>query len=254
MSFYKRLIATLVLVLLLVLLGVGCLQRKLLYFPSHEPSTRLAAQGGLVPWECEGSYAGYARLVERPERVWLFTHGNGGQAAQRGYALHCFSPRDSVYVLEYPGYGDRPGELSRKTFDAAAEAAFRSLCAQHGADKVCVLGESLGSGPASHLGSLSPAPRRIVLVVPFAVLTDVAQEQYPLLPVRLLMLDRWDNIKSLAGYKGRLDIHGAIHDRVIPVEHARRLAAALPGSHYHEFDGDHGWARGDHVDLSGSDL
>jgi hypothetical protein len=38
------------------------------------------------------------------------------------------------------------------------------------------------------------------------------------------------------------------------LEQAPLLAAALPGSHYHEFDGDHGWARGDHVDLSGSDL
>jgi hypothetical protein len=92
-------------------------------------------------------------------------------------------------------------------------------------------------------------PKHIVLVVPFDVLTNVAKEHYPFLPVNLIMLDRWDNVAALKGYAGRLDIFGGTHDSVIPVTHARALAAACPGSVYHEFGGGHDWASSGEVRL-----
>ena len=64
------------------------------------------------------------------------------------------------------------------------------------------------------------------------------------------MLDRWNNIEALKGLTGRLDIFGAKYDQVIPVRHARNLAASHPGAQYHEFEGDHGWANSAEVDLS----
>jgi len=154
------------------------------------------------------------------------------------------------YVLEYPGYGDRPGKPSQQSFNHAALIAYRALVSAYGASKICVLGESLGSGPASFLATTENPPARIVLVVPFDVLEDVAQEKFPYLPVGLIMLDRWNNIDALKSYRGRVDIYGAKFDQVIPVAHARNLARSVPGAHYHEFDGDHGWANGNQVDLS----
>ncbi len=245
----KVALITLCLALVLGLSLVGCLQRKLLYFPSHYPSAEIAKEHGVTPWYVDGHYTGYARVVQNPARVWLFTHGNGGQAVNRSYAFRAFNPDDAIYILEYPGYGDREGKVSKESFNAAALEAYKALLAQHGASKLCVLGESLGSGPASFLASAPTPPTRIALVVPFDVLTKVAQEKFPFLPVGLLMLDRWNNIEALKNYKGRLDIFGAKHDQVIPVEHARNLARSLPGSNYHEFDGDHGWANGNQVSL-----
>jgi pimeloyl-ACP methyl ester carboxylesterase len=224
------------------LLLVGCFQRRLLYFPSHDASAPMARGAGLTRWEIQGEYTGYARVVENPRRVWLFMHGNGGQAAGRAYALRLFDPSDSVYILEYPGYGDRLGSLGLKSFNQAALRAYEALVEAHGQAKLCVLGESLGSGPASYLGTVKHSPSRIVLVVPFDVLHKVAQEQFPLLPASLIMLDDWDNIAALRQYKGRVDVWGAKYDQVIPVAHARNLAASVPGSRYHEFEGDHGWA------------
>ena len=84
----------------------------------------------------------------------------------------------------------------------------------------------------------------------FDVLEDVAKENVPLLPVSLLMVDRWDNIAALKNYSGRLDIFGALNDQVIPVHHARHLAASSPAAVYHEFPGDHGWADSREVNLS----
>ena len=113
-----------------------------------------------------------------------------------------------------------------------------------------MLGESLGSGPAAQLARAPVQPRQIVLVVPFDRLVDVAQEKFRYVPVGLLMLDRWDNLAALKDYTGRLDIYGGTNDPVIPVQHARTLAAALPTAHYHEFPGGHDWADFPAIDLS----
>ena len=234
----------------ILLCFVGCVQRSLLYFPTHEVGEEAASASGLTRWLINGAYTGYAHRVENPRRIWLFMHGNGGQAATRSYMLHCLSPLDSIYILEYPGYGDRPGKPSQQSFNHAALIAYRAPVSAYGASKICVLGESLGSGPASFLATTENPPARIVLVVPFDVLEDVAQEKFPYLPVGLIMLDRWNNIDALKSYQGRVDIYGAKFDQVIPVAHARNLARSVPGAHYHEFDGDHGWANGNQVDLS----
>lgn len=90
-----------------------------------------------------------------------------------------------------------------------------------------VIGESLGSGPASTLAKANPAPDRIVLITPFDTLANVAAGIYPILPVRFLLRDRWDNIAALRGFRGRLEIYGAANDGVIPIRHARALANAL---------------------------
>jgi uncharacterized protein len=197
-------------------------QRRLMYFPTHgAPASRLS------PWLVRGEVFGYARETPKPARVWLMLHGNGGQAAHRDYILSCIGSADAVFVLEYPGYGVRPGIPSRESIDAAALAAYQELRARYPQAAMGVIGESLGSGPAAQLAKASPAPDRIVLITPYDTVANVAADAYPFLPVRYLLRDRWDNIEALRGYHGRLDIYGAENDHIIPVKHARALAEAL---------------------------
>ena len=60
----------------------------------------------------------------------------------------------------------------------------------------------------------------------------------------------WNNVRSLANFRGRLDIWGAIYDQVIPVRHAQALAKSLPRANYRELKSGHGWADANEVDLS----
>lgn len=200
-----------------------------LYFPSH---ARVPTP--LREWRVGGELFGYTRPAEAPRMAWLVCHGNAGQAAQRAYVCPCLPPSDAVYVLEYPGYGDRPGSPSMKAINAAAAAALAAVRQAHPGVPVGVLGESLGSGPASWLCSQPAPPDRLVLVVPFDNLLSVAREHLRWMPVSFLMRDKWDNVAALADYRGRIEIFGAAADDVIPVKHAQRLAAALPRAAYHE--------------------
>jgi hypothetical protein len=209
-------------------------QRSLIFFPSHE-----IAVTQLKPWVVDGKTIGYCRPVEAPRTVWLMTHGNAGQASNRAYVLARMSDLDSLYVLEYPGYGLREGHPSKDSMDAAAAEAYQILRRQFPTTPVGALGESIGSGPASFLATLPQPPDKIVLVVPFDNFASVAAAHMPYFPVRAMVKDDWDNIAALQTYRGPIDIYGAEDDQVIPIEHAKRLAAALPNARFTSIKGGH---------------
>ena len=219
---------------LAVCLLVGLNQRSLLYFPTH---TTAATQ--LRPWIVDGETIGYRHTVPAPKTVWLMTHGNGGQSADRAYVLPRLSPADSFYILEYPGYGLRTGSPSKDAMNAAALVAYRVLRREFPETPICVLGESIGSGPASYLGTVSTPPDKIILVVPFDTLANVAAHRMPFLPVRLMLRDNWDNLTALKSYLGPVEIYGAINDSIIPFEHTKNLAARLPTAKLIALEGGH---------------
>jgi pimeloyl-ACP methyl ester carboxylesterase len=226
----------------LVVLGCQALVRNLLFYPTHHVHDTT-----MSPWMLDGARIGYAREVERPRNVWLFLHGNGGQASHRTYALPAFDSQDSVFVLEYPGYGQRGGRPSRRALDAAAREAYLALRARFPESRVCVAGESLGSGPASMLSREQPAPDKIVLVVPFDSIESVGRRHAAVLPVGLILAGTWDNVAALQGFQGPVEIFGAERDEVIPVAHARALAMSVPQARFHLIPGGHGWANVDTV-------
>lgn len=205
------------------------LESTFLYFPGHSTE-----RSNLALWSVDGQAIGVCREVAAPKMVWLVFYGNAGQASQRGYIVDCLPGTDSVYVMEYPGYGFRDGTPSMQSINAAAVEAYAALKRSHPGQDIGVLSESLGSGPACHLCSLPNPPSRAVLIMPFDNLLSVAKEHIWFLPVSLLMRDRWDNVACLSKYSGRVDIYGGTVDEVIPIAHARNLARSVPRAVFHE--------------------
>ncbi|HSU55072.1 MAG TPA: alpha/beta hydrolase [Candidatus Dormibacteraeota bacterium] len=241
-----RILAIPVVIYLTLVTIVFFCQRSMLYFPAHQ-----ATSTKLTPWLDGKSTIGYCREVPNAGAVWLMLHGNAGQAADRDYALSRMSEQDSLYVLEYPGYGAREGTPCLESFNQAASEAYRILRSKNSNTPVCILGESIGSGPACSLAQEKIPPDKIVLVVPFDSLASVASERFYFLPVRLLLRDAWNNAEALSHYAGPVDIFGATGDTVIPIAHARFLARQIPGAHFTAITGGHNdWSWNDQVKVS----
>jgi pimeloyl-ACP methyl ester carboxylesterase len=220
-------------------------QRSMLFFPSHR-----ALPSGLNPWSDGSQVLGYCREMPNPRTIWFMMHGNGGEAADRDYVVASMSEDDSLYVLEYPGYGAREGSPSMESINRAAREAYRILRSQHPNLPICALGESIGSGPACVLAQENAAPDKIVLVVPFDSLVKVGSYHFPFLPVRLVLRDPWNNVEALRQYRGPVEIFGAKNDTIIPIAHARALANQIPGAQFTAIEGDHNdWSLGDQVRI-----
>jgi hypothetical protein len=210
-------------------------QRRLMYFPDRSPEAEAlqrAARLGLAPWrDATGRLLGWRRpsMGTRRPRVLLF-HGNAGDALGRVDYLPVLEAAGFEGVLmEYPGYGCRPGEPSEAALVADAGAAFSQL--QGEGCPVILMGESLGSGVAAQVGGNHPGgAAALLLVVPFARMTEVAAWHYPFLPMGLILRDRWDSLSAIRNHPGPVAILLAGRDEVVGAAQGRRLATACPGA------------------------
>jgi uncharacterized protein len=223
--------------LLLVMLA---LQRHFIYFPGRVAEGDLlerARAQGLEPWrDQDGAIIGWRSPATggAPARnaVVVF-HGNAGHALDRTYFSDGFASLPDaddwqVYLFEYPGYGARGGRPSEGVIKEAAEQAVALL--RRDGRRLVLIGESLGGGVASHLAGRQPeAIAGLLLITPFTSLADVGRHHYPILPVRLLLRERYDNTRALQDYRGPVAFLLAGRDEVIPTRLGQRLHDGYAG-------------------------
>jgi len=206
----------------------------LLFMPTRMAPERLAtlaAQRGLQPWMIEGVHHGLVAepSAERPfAGTVLVFHGNAGSAIDRTYYVAPLASRGLRVVLaEYPGYGAREGAA---TLSGVLVAAAATLQAARDAwpGPMLLLGESLGAGVIARLAASTPAAvDAVVLVTPWASLTEVAKQHFPWLPVAQLIPDPMDSIAALRTFGKPIAVLVAERDEIIGAAQGVRLAAEL---------------------------
>jgi pimeloyl-ACP methyl ester carboxylesterase len=201
------------------------LQRTLIYYPETADFRVLephAARKGLLPWlGAEGNFIGW-RSRQGVGAPVLVLHGNAGHSLHRSYfvsRLHDAKVTPPIYILEYPGYGARPGQPTESNLVAATVKAIDLL------DQPAILiGESLGTGVACAAASQRPrSVRGFLLITPFDSLIAVARKHYPWAPVNLILQDRYESSHALKKLRAPLAIIVAENDAVVPVDSAIRL-------------------------------
>jgi pimeloyl-ACP methyl ester carboxylesterase len=220
---------------LVVCLIIAIFQRSLLYYPSiYSPAQmdQMAQSARLERWtNSSGGFVGLKRLSPKQpaEGSILIAYGNGSTATGCShYAddIQSVAAFD-VFILEYPGYEDRPGSPSQDSLFRAADEAFQMLPANR---PVYLAGESLGTGVASYLaGTFSNRVAGVVLISPFNRLTSAAQYHYPILPVWLLLLDRFPSEDYLSNYHGPVGVVVDGHDQVVPEKFGLHLFNGYSG-------------------------
>jgi pimeloyl-ACP methyl ester carboxylesterase len=216
---------------------VGCasFQRKLIYYPPHSAETqveRYAATQRLDRWiNPSGEPIGWKRLspTQPAQARVLVMHGNSNGAFQCAHypdAIQLAAPFD-VFIVEYPGYENRPGAPTEPGLDKAADEAFGLLPTNR---PIFLVGESLGTGVATYLAGRHPDKvAGVVLLAPYNHLSAVAQAHIRIIPVAWLLCDKFPSDEYLQTYHGPVAIMVSGKDRVVPERFGRRLYESYDG-------------------------
>lgn len=212
------------------------LERHFIYFPER----RLAATPADLGLEFEdlrfraadGTRLHGWLVPGEGDRALLWLHGNAGNIGDRVPLLGELHRqlRLPVLILDYRGYGASEGTPSEPGLYLDAEAALDAL-ARHlrvSAERVVLLGQSLGAAVAVELASRHP-PSSLILESPFTSVRDMARYHYPGLPLWPLLRARFDALSRIASVSApTLVIHGQ-DDEIAPAAMSQRLLAAAPG-------------------------
>ena len=230
-------VAAVLVVAVLTLIWLG--QRRLIYFPdtsspsldraglaTAEAVTFVTSDGlRLSAWFITGTGSS-------PRPTVIVFSGNAGHreyrvplaAALRSHGLN-------VLLTDYRGYGGNPGTPTEDGLAADARAARAYVLTRPDVDvtRVVYFGESLGGAVAVGL-AVEHQPAALILRSPFASLTLVGQHHYPMLPVALLLRDRYPSIDRAPRIQCPVLVIAGTRDLVIPTGHTRRLYDAIVAS------------------------
>ena len=217
---------------LLICVFVFLRQRAMLYHPqavSEEQMLQRAREAGMSRWlDKTGKPLGWMTAGDADEIPVVIFQGNAGNSLDRLSLierLRSAGARGRIHVADYPGYGSAPGKPTQRSLTETAQRALDAL-----PGSAVVVGESLGTGVAAQGAASRPDKvRGLILVTPFESMTAAAAYHYPWLPVRALLLDRFDSVAALKPFPNPVAIIVADDDDTTPPDGARRLFAALTG-------------------------
>ncbi len=185
-------------------------QRSLIYFPQPRSATGLA-ETLMLPVDGADVVVS-VRERTGPSAV-VYFGGNAEDVSQSLAPLAVAFPDRALYLMHYRGYGGSSGAPSEAALVADALRLFDRVQAQHA--NIVVIGRSLGSGVAVQLASVRPA-ERLVLVTPYDSLRELAVQQFPYMPVRWLLRDRFESGTYAAKITIPTLLIAAEYDEVIP--------------------------------------
>jgi len=155
----------------------------------------------------------------------IFAHGNAELIDDWPDDLQPFTQLGiGVLLVEYPGYGRSAGEPSQRSITETFVTAYDILTARDDvdADRIILLGRSLGGGAVCALAAERPAAALILM----STFTSVPAFVEHLAVPDVLIQDPFDNLAVVRSYPGPvLVIHGE-YDTLIPYTQGVALAQA----------------------------
>ncbi|PIE43408.1 MAG: alpha/beta hydrolase [Gammaproteobacteria bacterium] len=208
----------------------GFVENQMIYYPQPLESQTKAQ---LSPWEyvipngqinLHGWLIGNRNL--KSDQIILYFGGNGEEVSFNVEYFNRLSNRKRTYALfNYRSYGESEGLPSEKNLFSDALAIYDHLVEYEGVhpEQIHVMGRSLGSGVAVYLASQRPL-QSAVLVTPFDSLTNVVKHLFPLMPVDLLLRQKFESISRAPLLRLPALFLLAGLDKIVPPAHGEALA------------------------------
>lgn len=206
----------------LLCLALYVFQRALIYHPQPRrappstPSFMLEATGASVQVT--------TRAMLGADAV-LYFGGNAEDVAGSLPSLAQAFPAHALHLMHYRGWGASSGKPTEAALVDDAHRLFDHVQRTH--PSITVVGRSLGSGVAVQLAASRPVAR-LVLVTPYDSVASLAAAQFPWVPVRWLLEDRFDSVAHAPTLAAATTVVIAARDEVIARRHSDALVAALP--------------------------
>lgn len=204
------------------------LQRSLIYFPQP----RSPGAGGdllslpLTNGPAEGRLLVTVRRRTGPKAL-IYFGGNADNVADQLPLLEDAFAEHTLYLLHYRGYGGSGGQPSEAALFADALALYDRVQSEH--QRIDVMGCSLGSSVAVHLAARRTVGR-LVLVTPFDSIEALASRRFPLVPMGLLLQDKYRSWQDAPQVAATTLLIAAQRDEIIPRASTEALLARFrPG-------------------------
>ena len=209
--------------LIYILFGVFLFfrQRAMIYYPTpHEshPYTEITLNN-------DGESIKVIVLNPGGENAIVYFGGNAEAVVYNAYDFERCFPDHTVYLFNYRGYGGSSGKPTENGIFSDVLAFYDRIRPDH--KSISAIGRSLGSGVAVYLASQREIAH-LALVAPFDSISRVAQWQFPIYPISLLLLDKYDSFSRIREVKAQTLVIRGGNDRVIKARHTRRLISAFP--------------------------
>lgn len=224
----------------IIIIVLAFIQRKLMYVPTVETQINLpSVESGKVEAvstttedgiQLHGWYWQTASAPATDRPVVLFFHGNGGNRRHRTWDCQLFAQCGcDTLLFDYRGYGENKGKPTEDGLAMDARAIWKFATEELRIDprRIFVVGVSLGGGVAVRLTAdvcaAGAPPRGLILRSTFSSMVDAASHNYPWLPVRWVLLDRYLSVERAPEITCPvLQFHGDI-DRIVPFESGQAL-------------------------------
>ncbi|WP_456022585.1 alpha/beta hydrolase [Pseudomonas protegens] len=216
------LVALIVAVYLVLCAALFFFQRSLIYFPQPNAVTNADSQLTLSMPDAQVSVITRERVGPR---ALIYFGGNAEDVSRNLPEFAEAFPEHAVYLLNYRGFGGSGGSPSEEAIAEDALVLFDQVYASH--PQVSLIGRSLGSGVAVRLASQRPV-QNLILVTPYNSLEEIAARQYPWVPVKWLLKDRFESGKYAANIRVPTLLLAASDDEVIPRASTQRLLENFP--------------------------
>ncbi len=150
-------------------------------------------------------------------------HGNAGSLKSWGKVAKVYNDMGyDIFMFDYRGYGKSEGKItSESQLFRDVQTVYDSLKNAYPEERITMIGYSIGTGIAAWLAA-NNHPHQLILEVPYANLSNIMHDRYPLIPAFILKY-KFETDKYLQQSKAPLTIFHGTDDRVIDYRNSLEL-------------------------------